>query len=366
MGTYTTERIIYIDTLRAFALMGILFVHVAQLYNFYNPAVDLGYYSSLDEHLRRGLLAVFEDRCRTIFCILFGSSFYLIMRKQSYTTLKFCWRCVLLMGFGLINIEFYNSDFMLCYGMVGIALALLPIRRMKTWMLFLLAGVLYGVQFVDALDYTAQVFPEANYLTRHTGDISLAGYLGHPYWKSLTENLRMFVPDLFTTLSFFVFGYALWRSGAIARIGSPETRGKRAVVCLLLAGVVCVALRVVVGTVGVGALKPVSTLSEALLYSLLFIFICKYLPRRAAGALASYGRLGLTNYSVQNICGPLAVIAIALPLKLPFYAVFCGAVVFYILQTVFAVVWLRRHKYGPWEWLWRWLTERCSSASSRS
>jgi len=29
MGTYTTERIIYIDTLRAFALMGILFVHVA-------------------------------------------------------------------------------------------------------------------------------------------------------------------------------------------------------------------------------------------------------------------------------------------------------------------------------------------------
>jgi len=46
---------------------------------------------------------------------------------------------------------------------------------------FLLAGVLYGVQFVDALDYTAQVFPEANYLTRHTGDISLAGYLGYPY-----------------------------------------------------------------------------------------------------------------------------------------------------------------------------------------
>jgi len=63
----------------------------------------------------------------------------------------------------------------------GIALALLPIRRMKTWMPFLLAGVLYGVQFVDALDYTAQVFPEANYLTRHTGDISLAGYLGYPY-----------------------------------------------------------------------------------------------------------------------------------------------------------------------------------------
>lgn len=140
MGTESSKRIIYIDMLRAFALLGILFVHVAQLYNFYNPAVDLGYYSSLDEHLRRGLLAVFEDRCRTIFCILFGSSFYLIMRNPNYTTLKFCWRCVLLMGFGLINIEFYNSDFMLCYGMVGIALVLLPIRRMKTWMLFLLAG----------------------------------------------------------------------------------------------------------------------------------------------------------------------------------------------------------------------------------
>jgi len=42
------------------------------------------------------------------------------MRNPNYTTLKFCWRCVLLMGFGLINIEFYNSDFMLCYGMVGL------------------------------------------------------------------------------------------------------------------------------------------------------------------------------------------------------------------------------------------------------
>lgn len=174
------------------------------------------------------------------------------------------------------------------------------------------------------------------------------------------------MPDLFTTLSFFVFGYALGRSDAIAVIGSPEVRGKRAVVSLLLAGVVCVALRVVVGVVGVWALKPVSTLSEALFYSLIFIFVCKYLPKWVVGALACYGRLGLTNYSVQNICGPLLVIAVALPLKAPFYAVFCGAVVFYILQTVFAVVWLRRFKYGPWEWLWRWLTAQCSSVSSRS
>ena len=349
--------------LRAFALMGILFVHVAQLYNFYNPAVDFSHYSSFDEHLRRGLLAVFEDRCRTIFCILFGSSFYLIMRNPNYTTVKFCWRCLWLMVFGLINIEFYNSDFMLCYGLVGIALVMLPVRKMKTWRLFVLAGVLYCVQFVDALDYTAHVFSEANYLTRHTGDITLAGYLRYPYWNSLTENLRMFVPDICSTLSFFVFGCALGRCGIIAGIGDQSVSRQQLVVSLLLAGVVCVTLRVVVGVVGVEALKPVAKLSEALFYSLTFILICKYLPKRVAGAMACYGRLGLTNYSEQNICGPLLVIAVALPLKVPFYAVFCGAVVFYILQMVFAEVWLRRFKYGPWEWLWRWLTARCSSVS---
>ena len=92
MSLNNSKRIISIDSLRAFALFGILMVHVAQLYNFYNPSIDFGYYSAGDEHLRQGLLTVFEDRCRTIFCILFGVSFFIIMRNAAYTTLRFCWR----------------------------------------------------------------------------------------------------------------------------------------------------------------------------------------------------------------------------------------------------------------------------------
>ena len=73
MAVNSSKRITSIDALRAFALFGILMVHVSQLYNFYNPSIDFSYYSVGDEHLRQGLLTVFEDRCRTIFCILLGA-----------------------------------------------------------------------------------------------------------------------------------------------------------------------------------------------------------------------------------------------------------------------------------------------------
>ena len=63
MNVNSSKRITSIDALRAFALFGILMVHVAQLYNFYNPSIDFSYYSAGDEHLRQGLLTVFEDRC---------------------------------------------------------------------------------------------------------------------------------------------------------------------------------------------------------------------------------------------------------------------------------------------------------------
>lgn len=347
MNVNSSKRITSIDALRAFALFGILMVHVAQLYNFYNPSIDCGYYSAGDEHLRQGLLTVFEDRCRTIFCILFGVSFFIIMRNAAYTTLRFCWRCVVLMVFGMINIEFYNSDFMLCYGIVGILIAVLPLHRLKPWLLFLIAALLYSQQFVSQLDYTAYVFPDANYLTRHTAHTTLQEYLSYSYMSSLIENLRMFLPGISVTLSYFVFGYALGRSGFIERI-DELCNGRN----VLIFAAISIAMRIVYQICG-GAFWSIMTLSDSIFYSILFIFCTKFFPQWLIKSLSCYGRLGLTNYSVQNICGPIFIIVIALHFQLQFRWLLLGAIVFYVAQTIFSILWLSHHSHGPWESLWR-------------
>lgn len=347
MSLNSSKRITSIDALRAFALFGILMVHVAQLYNFYNPSIDFGYYSASDEHLRQGLLTVFEDRCRTIFCILFGVSFFIIMRNAAYTTLRFCWRCVVLMVFGMINIEFYNSDFMLCYGIVGVMIAVLPLHRLKPWLLFLIAALLYSQQFVSQLDYTAYVFPEANYLTRHTAHTTLHEYLSYSYMASLIENLRMFLPGISVTLSYFVFGYALGRSGFIERI-DELCNGRN----VLIFAAISIAMRIVYQICG-GAFWSIMTLSDSIFYSILFIFCTKFFPQWLVQSLSCYGRLGLTNYSMQNICGPMLMIIFALPFQLQFRWLLLGAVVFYVAQTIFSILWLSLHSHGPWESLWR-------------
>lgn len=88
---HSTKRITSIDALRTFALFGILLVHTAELYNFYQPDNNFNHFSSFDNSLRNLILYMFEDKCRTIFCILFGTSFYLILRNPQYSIKRFCW-----------------------------------------------------------------------------------------------------------------------------------------------------------------------------------------------------------------------------------------------------------------------------------
>ena len=93
-------RITSIDALRAFALFGILLVHVRHGFN----ADVLGTMNTtFDSILGNAILALLHGKCALIFEILFGISFYLILRKPNYPSSKFVWRCILLFLLGCIN-----------------------------------------------------------------------------------------------------------------------------------------------------------------------------------------------------------------------------------------------------------------------
>lgn len=115
------KRITSIDALRAFTLLGILIVHATN-------GFGLPYEKVLTSFLDIYCLLLNEfflsSKCNTIFAILFGVSFYLILKNPKNSNAKFVWRCFLLALIGLFNKLFYTYDALMWYGICGMVLVL--------------------------------------------------------------------------------------------------------------------------------------------------------------------------------------------------------------------------------------------------
>lgn len=119
-----TGRINSIDALRGATLLGILLVHVNGGFGY---QFDTASFSLYEKGLRGVIYILLSNRCAPIFSMLFGVSFYLILRNPSYNSSKFLWRCILLICIGLFNKLFYTYDALMWYGLWGIML--LPMRN---------------------------------------------------------------------------------------------------------------------------------------------------------------------------------------------------------------------------------------------
>ena len=147
------NRITSLDALRAFALWGILITHTTQLFNFNNSYNDISFFSSDSITLFKYLLFLFSGRFKIIFSILFGVSFYLLLKNPQYSNIKFLWRLTLLMGFGLLNKLFYTTEILFWYGLCGVILLLfrgMTIKRLLVWFVSLyMSFILFNYLFQD-------------------------------------------------------------------------------------------------------------------------------------------------------------------------------------------------------------------------
>jgi uncharacterized protein len=75
-------------------------------------------------------------------------------------------------------------------------------------------------------------------------------------------------------------------------------------------------------------------------------------------SLAPLGKMGLTSYLGQTAFGLIVFYGIGFGLlgKVGAAAAIGMAIVFFVLQMLFARAWLSRFNLGPAEWLWRSLT----------
>jgi uncharacterized protein len=75
-------------------------------------------------------------------------------------------------------------------------------------------------------------------------------------------------------------------------------------------------------------------------------------------ALASAGRMALTNYLLQSIFLTLFFTGFGMTYfgKLQQYQLYIVVAEIWLVQSVFSILWLRHFEYGPFEWLLRCLT----------
>lgn len=85
-------------------------------------------------------------------------------------------------------------------------------------------------------------------------------------------------------------------------------------------------------------------------------------------ALAPVGRIALTNYLGQSLAGLLLFTGIGLGLagRVSPPLLFVLAVAIFILQAALSAWWLKRHRYGPAEYLLRLFTNWTRPSRSRS
>ena len=125
------ERILAIDALRGFAVMGIILLHNIEHFNYYSfPKTDSPLLASLDKHLWDMLFFIFSGKAYAIFALLFGFTFYLQSRNcekrgEDFRN-RYMWRLVLLLGFGFINASFFPGEILVLYALLGFVLV--PVR----------------------------------------------------------------------------------------------------------------------------------------------------------------------------------------------------------------------------------------------
>ncbi|XLZ69964.1 DUF418 domain-containing protein [Massilia sp. SR12] len=383
------SRLLNVDALRGFALLGILAVNIWSFADpyFRSGVTRVAYSGALDEALRFLVALLFEGKFYLLFSLLFGYSFSLQMDAAQRAGADFkarMWRRGLgLFALGVLHgCLLFEGDILNSYGLL--CLMLLSWRELETrralkraWRLLLVPALLLGALGCSAL-FLESAADERNAvqiaakLAAFQGSAAATQAYVMAQFPANLANLPFMGPS---SLAMFLLGFVAGRERLLARIDSFRHLLPRVLWICLPVGLVGSAVIAAYGTlypsmagglIGVSAnmlVGPFLTLAYIVL--LLMLFETR-VGARLQAALAPMGRLALSNYLSQSLVLALLFTGYGLgwcnrvsPLGLTgiVFALF-GA------QMALSAWWIQRHTYGPAEWLlravtiWNWTSSR--------
>lgn len=386
------QRIVSLDVLRGFALLGILVINIqsfSMIFSAYmNPTAygDLtgaNYWVWLLSHV------LTDQKFMTIFSMLFGAGIVLLSsrveaRGQSATGVHYQ-RMFWLIVFGLLHAYLlWWGDILFLYGICGLVVYLFrKLSPRKLLVLGLLTIAVSSALFLffgwsmqfwppEALEELTQDWQPTLERTAEEVAIYQGGWL---------EQMNHRVPKSFEFETFVLLIWGFWRAGGLMLVGMGLY--KVGVFTLkrsagFYAALIMGALLVGIPTVSYGVHRNFTVGWDvhssfffgwqfnywgSLIVSMgwigLVMLVCQYPPlARLTRPFAAVGQMAFTNYILQTvICttifyghgfglfgqvertGQIAIVAAV-----------------WVFQLLVSPIWLRYFLFGPLEWLWRSLT----------
>jgi len=385
----TKKRVEVIDALRGFAILGILLANIMSYSGFkFLPLDEIKQLPSFNTDLLiYKLNAIFVDtKFYTIFSLLFGIGFYFQFNKNRDNQHDFMRvyyrRLIFLMIFGLIHMFFWSGDILFIYAIT--AFVFVQFRNLDPKKMLIISAISFVaplfIDIVMLLVNPGYMVPTTKLALKTYVDLSPTDIQNTFTTGSFIDMLHLNFHNLkwrwfdllpsgrfFKVFAFFILGFYLMSS----KYFLTKAFSKKLLLFYLIAGL---GLNFIAKFLLKGSMAQFPSDWNDILYKVLFSFgqvnlafayisiltmaYSSDLGKKLMVGLKYVGRMSFSSYLSHTIIGIVLFYPYGFGLfnKYSLWQIELMAVGIYILQVLFAKIWLKHFSFGPLEWLWRCLT----------
>lgn len=385
----TKQRIIALDTMRGFALCGIIFANLVSFTGFYSLSLpEIQALPWWDRAVLSTIDFLIEGKFYSIFATLLGAGFALQYAKFKQQPKKFIifWqkRMLVLFAIGISHMYLiWHGDILTLYSLLGVCLLLFKDINDKAlfyWIITLLCMPLIMhllLFFTSTFSWWGVLTHVVNDFRHHLGyqDVSLlslrtAQEAKDVFWGNIFSAIPRPMAYLktgrpFQVLGQFLLGIYLARLYLRGQITLPS---KKLITKLLMVGAgfsfIYAYIKAITGSPfsldALGLIQGVAYHLGCTTMALGFMALLYRLSYSGVkfSGLSLLGRMALTMYLMQTtVCVFLFYgYGFAWMGQVPFYAIVVFGSSIIAVQLIFARLWLKRYQLGPLEYTWRRLT----------
>lgn len=369
------NRINVVDSLRGFAVVGIILIHFLEHLNFYSFPDP----TPFEQGLWDTVFYLGSNKMYAIFSLLFGLSCFIQHHNEEKRggdfRGRFAWRMLLLFGWGMLDLVFFNGDLLCTYAVLG--LCLIPLVKARDAVLVVVAAILFVQPIELAYEIMGLVCPDTQMMD--VGLRAMWGALKEPcanggFLDVAKTNLTYGLPlnfgwalehgRLTQTLCLFVIGMLAGRRRFFLNEGENSRLWKRLIVlAIVFYGITQTLLltidfsRMPEAVSGCLQIQLTAWRNFAMMtFYVVGILLLYYntRQRKAIKPLACIGKMSLTNYLLQSIVGGFLFYNWGLALyHVSSHGIsFCLGMAFCIVLYGFCRMWTQHFRRGPLEELW--------------
>ncbi len=383
------ERINEIDIVRGVALFGILMVNMSfYKYPVYMERIPSQFPEGLERLSAMFIQLFFTGNFYAVFSFLFGLGFFIFMDRTMKKGLElkplYRRRLAALLVFGLLHIVlFWSGDILFTYAITGfilLAFRNVSLEAIKKWILALFVFAFFFNIVVSFFKSAGEFLAPEKYQAVMDEMISsaLIMYTEGTFIELMLYRLVNEIPYVIVgvilwipqVLAFFLCGLYAGRKGFFNNIPAYIPMFKKIRTWGLLVGGLFLLLYVLLdyGVLSVHPMLNFSLLSGINYLASIFIFPA-YVSMIILGAQGGFwkkvltpvgeaGKMALTNYLSQTLICVIIFYGFGFGLygRVSVSAGILITIAIFLVQVAWSNAWMRKFKYGPMEWFWRFLT----------